>query len=140
MGQLLPVGLAATVPGGCGTVFKMTKSDKETVLHSFTGYPTDGAVALGLVQAADRNLYGTAYSGGTHGECAGGGCGTVFRISLTGKPTTLYNFCAKYENNGCADGTGPNGGLIQGKDGNFYGTTLRVGSLSSQLLRGRPSR
>ncbi|HWY55073.1 MAG TPA: choice-of-anchor tandem repeat GloVer-containing protein [Terriglobales bacterium] len=126
-GTTIAGGSSTNCTGGCGTVFKLTKSGKETVLHSFTGYPTDGAVALGLVQAADRNLYGTTQSGGTHGECAGGGCGTVFRISLTGKPTTLYNFCAKYENNGCADGTGPNGGLIQGKDGNFYGTTFEGG-------------
>jgi uncharacterized repeat protein (TIGR03803 family) len=120
-------GGSSNCSGGCGTVFKMNKSGKETILHSFTGYPTDGAVALGLIQAADRNFYGTAYSGGAHSECAGGGCGTVFRISLTGKPTTLYSFCARYENNGCADGTGPNGGLIQGKDRNFYGTTFQGG-------------
>ena len=46
------------------------------------------------------------------------GNGTVFRISATGALTTLYSFT------GGNDGGSPDAGLVQGSDGNFYGTTL----------------
>jgi hypothetical protein len=48
------------------------------------------------------------------------GCGTVFKISTDGTLTVLYNFCSQPN---CADGYFPYGGLIQGPDGDFYGTT-----------------
>ena len=50
-----------------------------------------------------------------------GGAGTVFKISATGALTTLYSFT------GGKDGRNPSGGLVQGNDGNFYGTTLQGG-------------
>jgi len=53
-------------------------------------------------------------------------------ISITaGQPataqnlTTLYKFCSQ---TGCADGAGPYAGLVQGPDGNFYGTTYQGGT------------
>ena len=48
------------------------------------------------------------------------GCGTVFKISMEGKLTTLHSF-------GSADGSYPLDGLVQGTDGNFYGTTWAGG-------------
>jgi uncharacterized repeat protein (TIGR03803 family) len=48
------------------------------------------------------------------------GSGTIFKITLSGTLTTLYNFCAQ---SGCPDGQYPGGGLVQGTDGNLYGTT-----------------
>jgi uncharacterized repeat protein (TIGR03803 family) len=45
---------------GCGTVFKLTPSGNETVLHNFTGTNGDGAnPAAGLIMDSAGNLYGT---------------------------------------------------------------------------------
>jgi uncharacterized repeat protein (TIGR03803 family) len=105
----------------CGTVFRMSPSGGFfAVLHSFNG--TDGANPYsGLVQARDGNFYGTTSAGGASGNCNGGGCGTVFKITPDGTLTTLHNF-------GGSDGAGPYGALIQASDGNFYGTTFGGGA------------
>jgi uncharacterized repeat protein (TIGR03803 family) len=113
-----------TTMGGAynyGTIFKISLSGAFTALHSFNdsdGYLPDG----GLIQASDGNLYGITNGGGagTYGPY-----GTVFKITPSGTLTTLYNFCSQ---SGCTDGRGPYGGLVQGKDGNFYGTTLEGGT------------
>jgi hypothetical protein len=65
--------------------------------------------------------------GGTKDGCKGNPCGTIFKITSSGKLTTLYNFCSK---SGCSDGYAPYGGLVQGTDGIFYGTTDRGGTSS----------
>ncbi len=50
--------------------------------------------------------------------------GTVFRITQAGTLTTIYNFCSVLgENSLCLDGRSPVAGLVEGSDGNFYGTT-----------------
>jgi len=103
-----------------GTVFKITPAGTLTTLYSFCSQPfcTDGASATeGVIQATDGNLYGTASFGGVNGE------GTLFRITLAGKLTTLYNFCSR---SGCTDGAVPFG-LIQATDGNLYGSTFNGG-------------
>jgi len=103
---------------GCGTVFKITPSSTLTTLHSFAGYPTDGAYPeAGLVEGADGSFYGTTYYGGEN-VCYGNadGCGTIFKITPNGTFTTFYKFDG-------TDGLNPNAGLVQGTDGNFYGTT-----------------
>jgi uncharacterized repeat protein (TIGR03803 family) len=112
---------------GCGTVFAMTPSGTLTTLHSFSG--TDGQPGYGgaLIEATDGNFYGTTDSGGTGTSplrCPFG-CGTVYRISPAGKFATLYNFCSQRK---CSDGAVPNASLVQGTDGNFYGTTLYGGN------------
>src|ERR1700733_7568771 len=78
-----------------------------------------------VVQGIDGNFYGTTPLGGTHVNCPtvfGGPipCGTVFKITPAGKLTTLYSFCPQKP---CRDGRTPEPGLIQGADGNLYGTT-----------------
>jgi uncharacterized repeat protein (TIGR03803 family) len=101
--------------GGYGTIFKIILSGgKLTTLHTFEG--TDGSTPrAGLVQAANGDFYGTTFAGGRHGE------GTIFKINPGGTHfETLYNFCSEQ---GCADGAGPVGGLIQAADGDLYGTT-----------------
>jgi uncharacterized repeat protein (TIGR03803 family) len=56
------------------------------------------------------------------------GFGTVFKITTNGLDTTLYSFGAVTNAAGNAlDGAQPNS-LIQGTDGNFYGTTAFGGS------------
>jgi uncharacterized repeat protein (TIGR03803 family) len=109
-----------TVAGGAngeGTVYKITPGGVFTRLHSFNS--TDGAQPwAGLTQGTDGRFYGTTSWGGAYNN------GTIFRITPEGILTTLYSFCAVYL---CPDGSTPFGGLVQGADGNFYGTTTRGG-------------
>jgi uncharacterized repeat protein (TIGR03803 family) len=114
-----------------GTIFRIKPSGTYTSLYTFGGSPTDGGYPLaGLVQGSDGNFYGTTYNGGTSTNCGVGiGCGTVFRISPSGSYTKLYSFVGPL-----TDGAGPAAGLVQGSDGNFYGTTLQGGSNSTALL------
>jgi len=104
---------------GCGVVFKLDKSGKETVLYKFTG-GKDGGMPYGLsARDAAGNYYGATLAGGYFGgQCAGYGCGTVFKIDSTGKETVLYRFV-----NG-KDGNGPYGGVIRDSKGNLYGTAV----------------
>jgi uncharacterized repeat protein (TIGR03803 family) len=101
-----------------GTAFKITTTGTFTSLHSFDG--TDGDEPIGgLIQAIDGNYYGTTQTDGTYGY------GTVFEITSGGTFTPLYNFCAV---SSCPDGSFPQARLIQGTDGNLYGTTLEGGA------------
>ncbi len=104
-----------------GTVFELTPGGQLTTLYTFCSQPgcTDGAYPYaGLVQFGG-NFYGTTFEGGANGV------GTVFKITPGGTLTTLYSFCSQ---DGCTDGLEPIAGLIQGTDGNFYGTTLGGGA------------
>jgi uncharacterized repeat protein (TIGR03803 family) len=104
---------------GCGTIFQITPEGTLTTLHSFDG--TDGEYPASLIQGSDGKFYGATTTGGVGSYCnPSGSCGTIFTIVPGGTPVTLYNFCSQA---GCADGSYPNGGLVQGTDGNFYGTT-----------------
>jgi|SRR5579872_2217395 len=106
-------------PHGCGTVFRITPTGTLTTLHRFE--MTDGALpAGGLIQATNGNFYGTTNGG----YLCGAACGTVFMITPGGSLTTLHNF------NG-ADGSEPNGGLVQATSGVFYGTTGSGGTNGS---------
>jgi len=101
-----------------GTVWKLSKGGKETVLHTFAG--TDGAYPqAGVILDAKGNLYGTTTSGGANSR------GTVFQLSSSGTLTTLYSFCSL---SSCADGTNPAAELIRDANGNLYGTAQYGGS------------
>jgi uncharacterized repeat protein (TIGR03803 family) len=103
-----------------GTVFKITPNGTLTTLHSFGDTGTDGAYPYaGLAQAANGDFYGTTWAGGTQDD------GTVFKITSSGTLTVLYTFCSQVR---CIDGTDPYGGLVEGTDGNFYGTTYNGGA------------
>jgi uncharacterized repeat protein (TIGR03803 family) len=107
-----------------GTVFKLTPSGTETVLHSFNpGDSTDGVGPYaGLVRDAKGNLYGTTYGGGAYGS------GTIFEVTRKGKQTILYSF---NPGNG-TDGANPEGALVlDKKTGDLYGTTFRGGAYGS---------
>jgi len=99
----------------------------ETVLHAFNfgvDGSTDGADVMSpLIQGSDGNFYGTTYSGGTHVFPTGGGGGTVFKLTPSGEETTLYSFGAS-----ATDGYNPYAPLVQGGDGNFYGTASGGGA------------
>jgi uncharacterized repeat protein (TIGR03803 family) len=99
---------------GFGTVFRMTAAGVRTTLVTFT-YNNGGAIYAGLDLGRDGFLYGAALEGdGTYGD------GTVFRVTTGGGFGTLGRFNG---NNGMF----PVSGLVQGTDGNFYGTTLQGG-------------
>jgi uncharacterized repeat protein (TIGR03803 family) len=112
-------GPSSVCGGGCGTVFKLSPSGTETVLHTFSGGADGGAPVAGLIRDAAGNLYGTTTSGGSVNRlCLGDGdtCGVVFRLSPTGTETVLHSFTR-------GDGANPNAGLIADSAGNLYGTT-----------------
>lgn len=90
-----------TMSGGdpscvCGTAFRLDTNGTETVLHVFTGYPSDGASPRQLTLDAAGNLYGTTYYGGDSTDCVSDhqpiGCGTMFKLSPSGNETVLHNF------------------------------------------------
>jgi uncharacterized repeat protein (TIGR03803 family) len=100
-----------------GTVFKITPSGAKTVLHVFPKAGSDGEIPYaGVIQGSDGNFYGTTYFGGSSGF------GTVFKVTPSGTETVLYSFA------GGSDGEHPYAGVIQGSDGNFYGTTYQGGA------------
>jgi uncharacterized repeat protein (TIGR03803 family) len=100
----------------CGTVFEITPRGTLTTLHSFG--LTDGSTpAAAVVQGTDGNLYGTTSAGGVNGFSS---YGTVFKMTPSGVLTTLHSF-------DFTDGQDPHG-LVEGTDGDFYGTTQYGGA------------
>ncbi len=102
-------------------------------LHSFCGQANcaDGSGPNSLTQGSDGNFYGTTQLGGSYqnSNCNyfDDGCGTVFQLTPSGTFTTIYIFC-NTNGNTCPDGQRPIGGLVQGSDGNYYGSTDLGGS------------
>lgn len=117
-----------------GTVFKLTPSGTETVLYSFGAAPVLGSAPQGvapqgpLIEDQSGNFLGTTVAGGKLG--CDTGCGTVFRITPDGSLSTLYSFAGA----STGDGYGPAPFLIQGNDGNFYGTTISGGAFGGDLV------
>lgn len=112
---------------GGGTVFRISASGDFTNLYSFIGSVSSDVgfqPLAGLVQASDGNFYGTAYSGGTNGA------GTVFQIGPNGGYRLLHDFGSF-----TGDGRVPMAGLIQGSDGNLYGTTQLGGTADGTVFR-----
>lgn len=107
---------------GNGVVYRMTPSGTVTTLREFIA--TDGdEPSAPLVLGADGNFYGTAPAGGT----GSGGFGVVYKVTRTGILTVLVNFDTTH-------GAQPYGPLVQGSDGNFYGTTASGGSDESGVV------
>ncbi len=103
-----------------GTLYRITTSGAYALLHSFANDGTDGYGPQGaLIQAGDGSFYGTTVSGGRIGV------GTVFRLATDGTVATIYDFAV----NG-TDGFSPFGGLVEGADGDLYGTTDGGGTSS----------
>jgi len=108
----------------CGTVFELAKSGstwKETVLHAFLGSSQkDGYLPqAGLSLDTAGNLFGTTYQGGTFNA------GTVFQLQPSKggwKYRAIHSFDS--QNSGAYY---PLGGITQGADGYYYGTTYYGG-------------
>ena len=102
-----------------GSIFSITTNGQFTTLYPFTDANDGGYFPVApLIQATDGNLYGTASGGGS----AGGG--TAFKITTSGTFSELNDFdCSISWVASC-----PTAPLVQGKDGNFYGTACDYGA------------
>jgi uncharacterized repeat protein (TIGR03803 family) len=112
-----------------GGVFAITLSGSESVLYSFTYGAVQGSTDGGnpescLIQGqgTDNNFYGTTTTGGTLGA------GTVFSVSPSGSESVLYSFGTNGGINAGGDAVEPGSCLVEGLDGNFYGTTQSGGA------------
>lgn len=115
-----PLGNTSTVPGG--VIFKISTQGAFTPLHDFfdSSVPNDGQdPEAALVEGSDGNFYGTTRQGGSANE------GAVFEMTPAGQLTILHSFG---DGSVPSDGQDPDASLIQGSDGNFYGTTANGGS------------
>jgi hypothetical protein len=127
--NVLCLGLALSVSAGiCSEA-----QSSVTLPYSFPG-GTDGAQPNSLIQAQDGAYYGTTAYGGSsqgNGNCVVGttdvGCGTIFRLTPGPSASGLYTLTTLYQFSGGTDGGEPTG-IIQGPDGNLYGTTAFGGS------------
>jgi uncharacterized repeat protein (TIGR03803 family) len=98
-----------------------------------SNYP-DGANPMAeLIQGKDGNYYTTTNIGGA-GVCPGEvegqipGCGAVVKITPAGVLSVLYSFPYDTSTSTAPDGWFPQAGLVQGKDGNFYGVATEGGT------------
>lgn len=113
-----------TIAGGTGvegTVFKVAPNGTETVLYSFLESGGGYAPQAGVILDGAGNLYGTTFDGGD-AHCHGGGCGVVFKLTPDGTETVLHVFGKTLH------GHHPAAGVLLGKHGILYGTTLNGGS------------
>jgi uncharacterized repeat protein (TIGR03803 family) len=117
------VGGGGACARGCGTVYSVTPSGVEKVLHRFTSGAGGVGPSGGLIDV-NGTLYGTTTIGGKSKACYGNGCGTVYSISTSGAESVLYRFA------GGSDGSYPVAPLVS-VDGTFYGIT-HGGGLAQQ--------
>lgn len=106
--------LTCNPPNGCGTVYRLSQSGEETVLHAFAG-GADGANPTAPLLWVNGNLYGTTYYGGAFNS------GIVFKLRSR-EETVLHSF--DYTN----DGGYPTARLIRDAAGNLYGTASAGGA------------
>jgi uncharacterized repeat protein (TIGR03803 family) len=110
-----------TMSGGsnnAGTVFSITTSGQETVLHSFGG-PGDGVYPVAALLYVNGTFYGTTEYGGASGG------GTIFSMTPDGNVKVLHNFVTDYPDK-TDTGSIPLAGLID-VNGVLYGTTSQGG-------------
>jgi uncharacterized repeat protein (TIGR03803 family) len=140
-------GTTASGALGYGTVYRVTPAGQFSTIYSFTGGADGGSPAAGLAlrvsffgaansalsPAIERTatssrryvspyLYGTTSSGGANNA------GTIFAITPTGKPQTLYSFT------GGSDGGSPAAKLLSDLRGNLYGSTMAGGSQGNGVI------
>jgi uncharacterized repeat protein (TIGR03803 family) len=101
-----------------GTVFKLTRSGKELILHSFTGGTTDGGYPFYGHLTIDKfgNLYGVTEQGGPINA------GVLYELSNKGV-SVFHGFTG-----GTTDGCYPEGSVVRDDAGNFYGTASQCGT------------
>jgi uncharacterized repeat protein (TIGR03803 family) len=110
-------------PSYNGTVFRLTASGREGILHDFSG-GADGAMPEGSLLRIAPDLYaGTTYAGGS----AGGG--TVFVVEGRG-----HQYSSVFSFTGAPTGANPTGNLIAGDAGVFYGTAAGGGAAGNGVV------
>jgi uncharacterized repeat protein (TIGR03803 family) len=101
-----------------GELYRITPSGVLTILHSFTNLNGDGAAPNAPpIQASDGNFYGGTIGGGAHGD------GVIYKMTPAGVVTIVHSLMYP------AEGGSIGGALVQGKDGNLYGTTEEGGGI-----------
>ncbi|HKX00384.1 MAG TPA: choice-of-anchor tandem repeat GloVer-containing protein [Bryobacteraceae bacterium] len=119
--------LVGSPSSGYGTIFRISKDGNLETLHTFChGGPCEegNSPRAGLILARDGKFYGTTFLSGSNHSTSNG---TIYRFSPAKGVETLHNF------DPFVDGGSPLAGLVQGSDGNFYGTTSRAGSSQSAV-------
>jgi uncharacterized repeat protein (TIGR03803 family) len=104
-----------------GTVFTVTSSGAEGILHSF-GHGYDGTGPEGLIDV-NGVFYGTTDYGGLYNK------GTVFTVTRLGAEHVIHSFGKG------ADGAVPGASLIY-VNGVLYGTTLTGGKYGGRSISG----
>lgn len=111
---------------GGGTIFSITTGGNLATVYNFClqSHCADGSTPnAGLIQVTNGKFYGAAAFGGPNQDA-----GTIFNVTPKGVLTTLYSFCSQ---SNCTDGVEPNGKLVEGTNGKFYGTTAYGGANTS---------
>ncbi|MBK8092247.1 MAG: hypothetical protein IPK32_09795 [Verrucomicrobiaceae bacterium] len=116
---LMLAALCACTPASMAQVYEKVFSFSDARAEESANTPYSGASPNSVVQGSDGDFYGTTYEGGASNF------GTAFKMTRTGVFTTLIQFTG---NVGPSKGSRPSGGLLQGSDGNFYGTTQNGGA------------
>ncbi|HEV2133117.1 MAG TPA: choice-of-anchor tandem repeat GloVer-containing protein [Terracidiphilus sp.] len=118
-------GVATANNSTGSTIFRVSPSGQPALIYNFPTVPDQ--TRIGLTEGSDGNLYGVLTTGG---DASNYNDGLIFKISLpSGTESTLYTFCASQQTNGnCVGGFEPDGVLVEGSDGNFYGTTVAGGA------------
>jgi uncharacterized repeat protein (TIGR03803 family) len=95
--------------------FDPTNAQRTTATSGSWG--SDETLTSSLLESTDGNFYGVALEGGEFGY------GRVFKMNPSGTVATLHSFDGRYGTNG----SGPMAGLVEGKEGWFYGTAYNGG-------------
>lgn len=109
-----------------GTVFTISTSGKEKVIHTFAGH--DGQYPYGGLTYVNGALYGTTCNGGANASQ-----GTVFKMSTSGDEAWTYSFKG-------SDGACPGYGNLTLANGALYGTTTKGGKGTGTVYRITTSR
>ncbi len=116
---------------GCGGLFKLTLKGKISNFPLAAAACDDGSGPNLPTLGSDGNFYGTTQGGG--GSPCQPGCGVVYKMTPAGKITILYRF------QGTTDGAYPQGVLVEGSDGNYWGVTQQGNPNYGTIFKISPS-
>ena len=101
---------------GYGTIYRMTTNGAVSLIYTFANGSLGGIPFGALVQGTNGYLYATTSSGGNNGD------GVILRTTTNGNSVEAWSLTNS------TTGSSPQTGLVQGRDGNFYGTALYGGA------------